>query len=228
MLAVVALAIVLRAADPLSNPVMAAEDPYAHMALVREHLRDGRLDPALGAAELYPPGLHAVLAVLWVYGGGDLYDLMRFAPVALGAVSILGVGVLLGRWHGPVAAVAGALALALMPEHIFRSGLAAPTALDLALLPFLFGALLEVARGRFEGLAAAVPIALLMVVAHPWALLLLALGAGVFALLVLVCPWTPRLGGLPTLRGSAGAAAVVVGALGLAMLATWPSTIGPG
>src|SRR5688500_12071397 len=78
ILSVVALAVVLRLADPLSSPVVPAEDPYTHMALVREHLRTGELDPMNTHETLYPPGLHGFLAVAVVLTGADLYDLTLY------------------------------------------------------------------------------------------------------------------------------------------------------
>src|SRR5688572_3762692 len=53
--------IALRLVDPLSTDVIPAEDPYTHLALTREHLRDGSIDGLNGPGAPYPPGLHAVL-----------------------------------------------------------------------------------------------------------------------------------------------------------------------
>jgi hypothetical protein len=224
---VAALAVVLRLLDPLSNPVMAAEDPYTHMTLVREHLRDGVLDPVGGV--LYPPGMHAVIGAIVAFSGVDLYQLLRFVPAGLGAVSVVGVSLLLLRYEGLLAAFVGGLALALMPEEIFRTTMAAPTALDLALLPFLMFALLEVLRGRLAWLGAAVPITLLLVLAHPWVLAIAALMLGGFLLLALLFPWDPARGAQPTMVGAAASIGLVGAMTGLAVAAFWTDgAIGPG
>src|SRR5688572_26440747 len=65
--AILALGVVLRLVDPLSSPVIPAEDPYTHMAIVREDLRTGELQPLTEGADLYPPGLHAFLAAVLVF-----------------------------------------------------------------------------------------------------------------------------------------------------------------
>lgn len=148
ILAVTVAGVALRLDDPLSSPVVPAEDPYTHMALVREHLRDGSVEPLYESGTVYPPGMHSFVAATWVYTGVDLYELTRLGPALLGGIGILGVGLLLWRVEGPVAAFVGASAFAVAPEIIFRSSMLAPTALNLALLPFLFYCFLEILRGR--------------------------------------------------------------------------------
>jgi asparagine N-glycosylation enzyme membrane subunit Stt3 len=107
--ALVAVAVVaglaLRLRDPLSDGVVPAEDPYTHMALVRGHLHDGSLDPLNERADLYPPGLHAIVATWWVATGVDLDVAFLVGPAVLGAVGILGVALLLWRNAGAAAAI---------------------------------------------------------------------------------------------------------------------------
>jgi len=219
--AAVLLGVALRAADPLGNPVLAAEDPYTHLILVREHLADGRLDPLHDGGTLYPPGLHGVLAAFAVLGGADLYPLMQFGPVLFGAIAMLGTAAVLGRYEGIVAAFVGVLAVAVMPEHIARTTLMAPTALDLALLPLLVWSLLEVLQGRLAWLAAAAPVSLFLVLAHPWVLAIVAGGGFAALVLYVLFPWHAARHARPTLRGTSAAMALVAASLGLAAASRW-------
>lgn len=224
--AAAAWAIGLRLVDPLSTRTIPAEDPYTHLALTREHLRDGSFEGLNGPEDtLYPPGLHAVLAVYAVHSGADLPTLVRFLPVAFGAIAVVGVGLLLHRLDGPVAAAVGSLAAAVTPELVFRSQMFAPTALDLALIPFAILALVQTCRGR---LAYAVPAALMLaflVVAHPWVFGILGLAGGAFAILAFVMPWrdAPRLDA----AGLAVATLLLGTATALALSGCW-GTCGPG
>ncbi len=217
VVAALAVGVALRLEDPSSSPVVAAEDPYTHMALVREHVRDGSLDPLNNPGTLYPPGMHAVVATAWAFSGADLYSLVRFGPVLFGALSILGVAALLWRFDGPVAATVGALAVAVMPEEIFRTTMMAPTALDLALVPLLLLALLEVALGRLAWTWVAALIALFLVFSHPWVLAALAVSGLAFLVVVRVVPGPPREDRTLTATGLAVTMAVLGGALGLSL-----------
>src|SRR5687767_15865135 len=104
--ALVVYGLSLRLEDPLSTHVVAAEDPYTHMALVREHLRDGTLDSFNPGGEVYPPGMHALLAAILVYTGEDLYELTRIGPALFGALGLAGVAILLARHESLGAAIA--------------------------------------------------------------------------------------------------------------------------
>jgi hypothetical protein len=216
--AAIALGVVLRLADPLSNPVIPAEDPYTHMALVREHLRSGDLNPLNPHETLYPPGLHAFLAAAWVFSGADLYQIIRLGPVVFGAIGILGMAVLLWRSEGPIAGFVGALALAVAPEAIFRTTMMSPTALDLALLPFFLYALLEILRGRLAWAGVAAPLAVFLAIAHPWLLAILGIAGLAFLVLALVLPWSASRSPPTSLPGLACTAAILGGGLGLALL----------
>jgi hypothetical protein len=222
----VALGFVLRLADPLSSPVIPAEDPYTHMALVKEHLRTGTLEPLYPGSLLYPPGLHAFLAAVWSYTGIDLYQIVLLGPVFLGAIGVVGMALLLARNQGPLAGFVGALALAVAPEAIFRTNMMSPTALDLALLPFYVFALLELLKGRLGWLGVAAPMSLFLVFSHPWLFPILAMAGVAILVLGWALPWPTRFPPLSAV-GSALALACVGTGLGL-MLSTCAGLCGPG
>ena len=214
--AAVLLGLELRLADPASSPMVPAEDPYTHLALVREHLRDGQLDPLYEATHLYPPGLHALLASLHAYSGIPAYDLVRWAPAFLGAIGVAGIGLLLWRIEGAAAAAIGATAAAVAPELVFRTGMMAPTALDLALVPFLLHGALQLARGRLGWWLPTAATALFLVFAHPWVFAILAPAGLLFAALAVALPWPTRVAGM-SLRGLMLAAGIVGIGAGLAL-----------
>jgi hypothetical protein len=213
----VALGLVLRLADPLSSPVVPAEDPYTHMALVRDHLRTGDLDPLSPKETLYPPGLHGFLAAAVVFSGADLYDLTLFGPSVLGAIGVLGVGLLLWRTAGPVAGFVGALALAVAPEAIFRTTMMSPTALDLAILPFFVYALLRVLAGRLGWAGVAAPMSIFLALAHPWLLAILCAAGAAFLLSAFLFPWPASRGEPLSPMGAAAAIAILGAGLGVAL-----------
>lgn len=217
VLLAILLGVHLRLQDPLSSPVIPAEDPYNHMALVREHLRDGSMEGLNPGSRLYPPGMHSYVAAAWVYTGLDLADIVRFSPVAFGAIAILGVGLLLGRLDGAPAPVVGAVAMAVTPESILRTTMLAPTALDLALLPFLLLALVRLVQGRHSWWSVAATLTLFIVFSHPWLLTIIAFLGAVLFLLSLILPWHSSLGPPFTARGWAIALLIVGGGWGLAL-----------
>lgn len=211
--------VAFRLEDPLSDGIIPAEDPYTHMALVREHLSDGELDPLYDTGSLYPPGMHLYLGTVWVFTGLELYDIMLVGPAVLGGIGIIGIGLLAGRLGGPVAGALAAMAYAVAPETIFRTSMMSPTALDLAILPYLLLAFMEVVRGRYAWLAAAAPIAIFLVWSHPWALVLLGAAGAVLAVLITAVPWPERSGQAPP---RARGAAIAVALFGYVLaLATW-------
>jgi hypothetical protein len=224
---IVLVGLLVRLAEPLSSPVLPAEDPFTHMVRLKAHLHEGGFQAQTPIGDLYPPGMHAMLAAGWAFTGGDLYPLFRFAPVVFGAIGLLGIGLLL--WHrvGIVAALAGALAAALAPELVFRTTMMAPTAVDLAVLPFVFYALLEILAGRLAWTGVAAVLVGFLVFAHPWVLGVLAAAGLVFALLAVAQPWpvvdVPRLSS----RGFATAMAVLGVGFGL-VLSTCGGFCGPG
>lgn len=224
--AAVGVGLVLRLADPLSSPVVPAEDPYTHMALVREHLRTGHLDGLNDYSLLYPPGLHGFVAAWVSFTGMDLYESFRLGPALLGAIGVLGFAILLWRHQGMAAGIVGAMAVAVAPETIFRTTMMSPTAIDLAILPFLLLAIVELLRGRLGWTPIAAALALFTMFAHPWLLAILAASGVAFALLWLVAPWGPRRPAL-SLQGLAATMAVLGGSLGLAFT-TCGGDCGPG
>lgn len=189
---IVVLGVSLRLEDPLTDRVIPAEDPYNHMALVREHVRDGSLDALHTGGTVYPPGMHAYLAAVWGITGLELYDIFLLGPAFLGGLGIVGVALLAARLDGFAAAVVSAMAVAVAPETIFRTAMMSPTALDLAIVPFLMLALVEILRGRLAWLAVAVPIATFLIASHPWVLVLLCGAAATFVLLAVMAPWPSR------------------------------------
>ncbi|MHB1261121.1 MAG: hypothetical protein ACYC2H_05335 [Thermoplasmatota archaeon] len=217
LLAAVAIGAVLRLSDAMANPVVPAEDPYTHMALVREHLRTGALDPLNARETVYPPGLHGFMAAAAVFTGADLYDLTLFGPAILGAIGILGLGLLLWRTAGPVAGFVGALALAVAPEAIFRTTMMSPTALDLAILPFFLYALLRMLAGRIGWVGVAAPMAVFLALAHPWLLAILSAAGFVFLVSAVAMPWRPASGTALSLLGAALCIAVLGASLGIAL-----------
>jgi hypothetical protein len=224
---VLVLAVLLRLEEPLSNPVLPAEDPFTHMVRVKAHLDAGAFLAQTPTGELYPPGMHAAVAAVWAFAGGDLYPLFRFAPVVLGGLGVLGTGLLLWRYVGLVAGFVGGLGAAMAPELVFRTTMMAPTAVDLALLPFLFYALLAVLVGRLAWAGPAAALAGFLVSTHPWVMGVLAAAGAVVALLALAAPWStdrcPRL----SRAGLALDVAIVGVGFGL-VLSTCGGLCGPG
>jgi hypothetical protein len=222
---VAALAVGLRLTDPLSTSTLPAEDPYTHLGLTREHLRDGHLDDLDGQGDPYPPGLHAVLATVSVTGGVPLEDLVRFGPVAFGVVLVAGVALLVGRLEGAAAALVAALLVAVTPELVFRQQMMAPTALDLALLPFALLGLALLARGRLAWAAPTAVLLAFLVVAHPWSFGILGLTGLAFLLLAVIAPWSDR----PGLDAGGLACAILLlgSASALALSGCW-GACGPG
>lgn len=217
----------LRLEDPLSTPVIPAEDPYTHMALVREHLRDGSLDPLTPGGELYPPGMHALMAATLAYTGVGLYDLTRVGPALLGALGLLGVGILLARHESLGAAVAGTMALAIIPEAIFRTTMMSPTAVDLALVPFFALAVIETLQGRLAWAGAAAAMAAFLLFSHPWVFGVLGVAGLGVVLFATLLPWPERMG--PPMRpwGLVAVIAIVGAGVALSLNGCWGGC-GPG
>jgi hypothetical protein len=159
-----------------------------------------------------------------VYSGADLYSLMRFGPVLFGALGIAGLALLLFRWDGALAAFAGALAVATMPEVIARTDMMTPTALDLAILPFLFLAMLEMLRGKLGWALPALLMTSFLIVAHPWVLAIVDLAGFGFLVLYLAFPWRAARGPPLTREGVAAAIAILGGGFGVAIATRWQAS----
>ncbi len=184
LIALVLLGAALRLEEPLSSPAMGAEDPYTHVVFTKEHVRRGYFDDArtLGTS-LYPPGLHAFTAIVAPLGGVDLYQFARFSPVAFGALSVLGVGVLANRLGGTAAGLGAALLAAATPEMIVRTNLFFPTMLDIVLIPpffFLFALTLD---RKWGAVPLVVLIGIVLCYSHPWVVPIACVAAGIAAAL---------------------------------------------
>lgn len=212
--AIVLLALALRLREPFSSPVIGAEDPYLRMANTWD-LVQGR-----GFSSHYPPGFSLLLAPFALMGPSAFYAAARFGPPFLGAIEVAGI-YWLARGHvRPVAALVAALALALTPENIFRTNLLFPTALDLALLPWLFGCMLRGVGGsrRAWGIAAALLTVLLLT--HPWVVALVVPALALFALSLALRDGKRA---LPLAGGAAAAGAALLATLWL-LPGTWNPT----
>ncbi|HUR25612.1 MAG TPA: hypothetical protein VM327_06330 [Candidatus Thermoplasmatota archaeon] len=217
----------VRLEDPLSSPVVPAEDPYTHMALVREHLRDGKLDPLNADGTVYPPGMHALMAAILVYTGEDVYEVTRIGPAFFGALGLAGIAILLARFESLGAALAGVLALAIMPETIFRTTMMSPTAVDLALLPFFAFAILMTLQGRLAWAGPAAAIGAFLLFSHPWLFGILGVAGLSLVLLITVLPWPARFGPLITPWGLVAVVAIVGSGVALSLTGCWGGC-GPG
>jgi hypothetical protein len=199
----------LRLKDPMSSEMLTAEDPFTHMAYVREHLRDGAFDPMNPGGALYPPGMHALLAAIYVFTGFELYEIIRLGAVGFGTLSILGIALLLWRGEGPVAAMVGAVVMAIAPEAIFRTTMMAPTALDLALVPFLLYAILELMQGKLAWIGVAAPLAFFLLYAHPWLFTILTLAGLAFIVFAIALPWPVTRGQKLSAEGLVASIAII-------------------
>lgn len=233
LLAFVAVGVVLRMEDPLSGP-LAAEDPYTHVVFTKETLEKGRFgDSVYLGTGMYPPGIHAFSGGLVAFGGPRLYDVAVWGPVVLGAIAIVGMYALANRLAGPIAGLAAALLTALMPEHVFRTNLFAPTAFDLALVPawlLLFHLAVTPRDDEPAGhpgwrepsrlcaglgfLLLSIPLAFL----HPWAVPLFAAPAAIYAALQAFRAQAPARATTTRLGYAAG---LVVLATAFAMASRW-------
>lgn len=160
---ILALALAVRFREPLSSPVIGAEDPYLHMARTWD-LLDGHVSRS------YPPGFSILLAPLALMGPSVFAFVARFGPPLLGVAEVLGVYFLCRENLRTPAALVAATCVALMPENILRTNLLFPTALDLAVLPFFLLHLLRATRGARAALVWCAGIAVVLGVAHPWVL----------------------------------------------------------
>lgn len=225
--AAVVYGLTLRLEDPLSTNVVPAEDPYTHMALVREHLKDGTLDPLNSDGKLYPPGMHAFLAATMAYSGADLYELTRLGPALFGALGLAGIALLASRFESLGAALAAVLALAIMPEAIFRTTMMSPTALDLALLPFLAFAILMTLQGRLAWAGPTAVLAAFLLLSHPWLFGILGIAGLGLVLLTTLLPWPAARGPLLSPWGTVAVIAIIGSGVALSLTGCW-GACGPG
>lgn len=160
--AILILALVLRLREPLSSPIVGAEDPYLHMSKTWDLVQGKPWEHA------YPPGFQIVLAPFALLGPDVFYHVARFLPALFGVAQTLGLYLLARTRLGPGGALSAALLAAVMPENVFRTDLLFPTALDLAALPFLFLLALRASEGSRRAMAGAVALVAALLVIHPW------------------------------------------------------------
>lgn len=199
--AIVVLAIGLRLKDPMSSPLIGAEDPYRHME------RTWDLAQGKGFAE-YPPGLNLLLLPFTFLGPSAFYAVSMYLPVLFGAAMVVGMFLLCRAYLHPSGGLVAAALVAVMPEAIRRTNLLFPTALDLAILPFLFLAVLRLSEGNRKAM---LPVGILsgfILIAHPWVFALLVPPLVVFGLVV---AWRER----PAWRKAVLGVAAAMGALAL-------------
>lgn len=210
-LGVIALGLLLRLREPFSSPVIGAEDPYLRMKDAWD-LAAGR-----GAPEHYPPGFAILLAPFTWLGSTAFYYVGRFLPPLWGAAQVAGVYLLARGRMGDAGALGAAVVVALMPENVFRTNLLFPTALDLAVIPFVFLLVLRAADGSRRALYGALGLCGALLVTHPWVIALLAPTLLAFSL------WLAARSGrraVPVVAASLGGVAALALALSL-LPGTW-------
>jgi hypothetical protein len=180
--AIALVGLALRLRDPLSSPIIGAEDPYTHMSRTWD-LAQGK---DFGG---YPPGLMVLLLPFALLGPSAFYTVARFLPPLFGVSLVVGMFFLCRRYVHPAGALTASLLVAVMPETIRRTDQLFPTAMDLALLPWLFLAMLRASDGKTRALVPAGLIGVALAFSHPWALGLLAPPLFVFWTVVL---WRQR------------------------------------
>ncbi|MBI2079027.1 MAG: hypothetical protein HYT80_11800 [Euryarchaeota archaeon] len=135
------LSLYLRLLDPLSSTIIGAEDPYLHMERTYQLIHgDGVRD--------YPIGFMILLAPFALLGPDAFYNAARFGPPVLGMAAVVLTFFLCRPYMHPSGALTASLLLGTIPEHIRRTDLLFPTALDLAILPFFFLVVMKLAEGR--------------------------------------------------------------------------------
>ncbi len=228
LLGIVVLGCALRLHDPLSTPVIGAEDPYTHLVLTKEALARGWFGGSqwLGGTG-YPPGLHALGGVLAADSGTPLETWVMFAPIAFGALAIVGTFALANKLSGPVAGLVAALLVAVMPEHIFRTELYFPTALDMAMIPaYLLAFVLATESGASRSqqggaIALFAVLTAALAFAHPWVVPLMLVPAAIWLALRVLREGAPF---EPSLRRLLPGAIMVVLGASFAIASRWDHT----
>lgn len=174
LVAISILALAVRLKDPLSTPILGAEDPYLFME------RTWNVVQGWDVWDYPVDGFMWLMAPFALMGPDAFYWTARILPSFLGVVAVIGTFFLgregVGSWGGLVAATM----VALMPEHIVRTNLFFPTALDLAVLPFLLLFALKAAEGARWAMAALPAVAAAFLFIHPWFVPLLLPPVGAF------------------------------------------------
>lgn len=180
LVAILVLALALRLKEPLSSPIVGAEDPYLHMSKTWDLVQGKGWDHG------YPPGFQVLLAPFALMGAEAFYLAARFLPPVLGVVQTLGLYLLARTRLNEGGALTAALLGAVMPENVFRTDLLFPTALDLAVLPFLFLLVVRATEGRRGAIVGAALVMLALLAVHPWVVALLVPVLAVFLGLLLL------------------------------------------
>lgn len=173
------VALALRMRDPISNAVIGAEDPYLHMERTWNLLQGDGVDD-------YPLGFMVLLAPFALLGPDVFYGVARFLPPFIGAGAIVATFFLCRPYLHPSGTLTTCLVLAIMPEHIIRTNLLFPTALDLALLPVILLGVLRWNEGVRWGLPTAGALSLLLLLVHPWVVVLMLPPLGIYWLILLL------------------------------------------
>ncbi len=173
------LALALRLREPLSSPIMGAEDPYLHMQ------RTWNLVQGSFPRD-YPVGFMILLAPFTLLGPDTFYLLARFLPALAGPVLCVGMFLFLRNYMLAPGALTASMFLAVMPEMIVRTNLLFPTAIDLAVLPFLFLAFFRLVEGQRWAMYAVIGMTLGLLLVHPWFVALMLPPMAAFGLIILV------------------------------------------
>lgn len=167
LVAILVVALALRLKEPLSSPIVGAEDPYLHMSKTWDLVQGQGWDHG------YPPGFQVLLAPFALMGPEAFYLAARFLPPVLGVVQTLGLYLLARTRLDEGGALAAGLVGAVMPENVFRTDLLFPTALDLAVLPFLLLLVIRASEGSRGAVVGSVLVLLGLLAVHPWVVALL-------------------------------------------------------
>lgn len=177
--AIAIIALALRMRDPLSSTIIGAEDPYLHMERTWNFLQGKGVQD-------YPLGWMVLLSPFALLGTDAFYTITRFLPPFIGVGAIVATFFLCRPYLHPSGSLTACLVLAIMPEHIIRTNLLFPTALDLALLPVVLLATLRWQQGVRWGLPATVGISVLLLLVHPWVVVMMLPPLAIFWFIMLV------------------------------------------
>ncbi|HLE47038.1 MAG TPA: glycosyltransferase family 39 protein, partial [Candidatus Thermoplasmatota archaeon] len=164
--AVAALALYLRLRDPLASTIIGAEDPYLHMERTYQLIQGDWVRD-------YPIGFMLLLAPFALMGPDVFCDVARFGPAFLGTVGVVLTFFLCRPYMHPSGALTASLLLGVIPEHIRRTDLLFPTAVDLAILPFFFLVVMKLAEGRRWAVPTLLGLTLGLLIVHPWVVALM-------------------------------------------------------
>lgn len=198
------LALAVRLKDPLTHPIIGAEDPYLHME------RAWNLVQGEGAVN-YPKGYILLLAPFTLLGPDGFYTVGRFLPPFIGAGAVVATFFLCRRHLEAAGALTAGLVIALAPEHIVRTNLLFPTALDLLVLPILFLAVMNATSGDRRWIWTAAGLGAFLLSTHPWVVALAGVPIVLYLVIVLVQEHGVRR--LVTTPAVGGVGAIVVGFL---------------